>query len=158
MELSVLLLAPLAFLLFNGSTEMWSGGFAVGPRYLVPSLPFLGLAATIGLGHVWSKPRLRIPIVLAAIWSIAAVWAETIAGQSFPDYSLHPLLTYSLPRLEHVDIARNIGMALGLAGWASLIPLAIFLIACILSIYIPLIRPIAQVGRVVTGQRSARWT
>ena len=53
-EFWVLLLAPLSFLLFNASSAMWQGGFAVGPRYLVPSLPFLALVAGVGLAGAWS--------------------------------------------------------------------------------------------------------
>jgi len=122
-EFWILLLAPISFLLFNGSSVMWQGGFAVGPRYLVPALPFLALAAAIGLAWAWQRLALRLAVSLAGAWSLLAVWAETIAGQSFPDYTPNPLFDLSLPRLAAGDVARNAGMFLGLAGWASLLPL-----------------------------------
>jgi hypothetical protein len=122
-EFWVLVLAPLAFLLFNSSSAMWQGGFAVGPRYLVPSLPFLALAAGVGVAQAWQRPALRPLVAGVGIWSLFAVWAETMGGQSFPDYTQNPLFDLSLPRLAAGDIARNAGMVLGLAGWASLVPL-----------------------------------
>jgi hypothetical protein len=124
-EFWVLLLAPLAFLLFNSSSAMWQGGFAVGPRYLVASLPFLGLAAGIGIAQAWRRPIVRPVVVLTIAWSVSALWIETIAGQSFPDYTPNPLFDYSLPRFLAGDIARNVGMLLGLSGWASLLPLVV---------------------------------
>jgi hypothetical protein len=51
------------------------------------------------------------------------VWAEAIAGQSFPDYTANPLFDLSLPQLLSGNIARNVGMILGLRGWLSLLPL-----------------------------------
>ncbi len=126
-EFWVLLLAPLSFLLFNASSAMWQGGFAVGPRYLVPALPFLAMAAGVGLAQAWSRPLLRPVVALAVAWSLFAVSAETIAGQSFPDYTPNPLFDFSLPRLAAGDIARNAGTALGLAGLASLAPLILLL-------------------------------
>lgn len=128
-EFWVLACAPLAFLLFNASSAMWQGGFAVGPRYLVPSLPFLALVAGIGLARSWQSPRLRPVVALVVAWSITAVWCETIAGQAFPDYTANPLFDLSLPRLMRADIARNVGMLLGLGGWASLAPLSIVVLA-----------------------------
>jgi hypothetical protein len=122
-EWTALALAPLAFLLFNGSSAMWSGGFGVGPRYLAPALPFLALVAGVGLGWAWRRAPARPVVVAACAWSLVAVWAQTLGGQTFPDYSPNPLFDYSFPRLARGDIARNAGMALGLAGWASLLPL-----------------------------------
>ena len=124
-EFWVLLLAPLSFLLFNASSAMWQGGFAVGPRYLLPSLPFLALAAAIGVDRTWHHLIFRAAAIVAGIWSFSAVWAETIAGQAFPDYTPNPLFDLSLPALASGDIARNVGMLLGLSGWASLAPLAL---------------------------------
>ena len=141
----MLALAPAAFLLFNGSSAMWSGGFGVGPRYLVPCLPFLALAAGFGLARAWTRPALRPIVVLAAAWSLAAVWAETIGGQSFPDYTPNPLFDFSLPRLASGDLARNLGMLLGLSGWASLLPLLAFALLAVALIGIGL--PTRRTGR-----------
>jgi hypothetical protein len=106
---------------------MWEGGYAIGPRYLLPMLPFL----TLGLGafaaawgdRVWAQV---VAGVLGA-WSFLAVWAETIGGQSFPDWRVNPLFNYSLPHLIDGNIARNLGMGIGLSGWSSLLPLAVVL-------------------------------
>lgn len=124
-EFWVLLLAPLSFLLFNASSAMWQGGFAVGPRYLLPSLPFLALAAGVGIDRTWHHVLVRIIAVVAIAWSFSVVWAETIAGQAFPDYTPNPLFDLSLPTLASGDVARNVGMLFGLSGWASLAPLVL---------------------------------
>lgn len=117
--------AVASFILFNGSSVMWQGGFSVGPRYVLPMLPFLmlGMGAFVQrLGHMrW----VRVLVGVLSLWSFLAVWAETIGGQSFPDWRMNPLFTYSLPNLVEGNIARNLGMAVGLHGWASLIPLAL---------------------------------
>jgi hypothetical protein len=119
----VLAAAPLLFLLFNGSSAMWQGGFAIGPRYFLPALPFLALVAGAGLYRAWRHALFRPVIAVACGWSLVAVWAQTLGGQSFPDYTPNPLVDLSLPRLASGDVARNLGMAAGLAGWASLLPL-----------------------------------
>ncbi|MBI1878319.1 MAG: hypothetical protein HYR94_08860, partial [Chloroflexi bacterium] len=127
-EWAVCLWAFLSFFLFNGSSVMWEGGFSIGPRYLAPMLPFL----VMGLGAFaarWGKTLwARGLTLLLAVWSILVIWAETIGGQNYPDWTLVPLINYSLPKLMAGDIARNLGMALGLRGWDSLIPLGLFLV------------------------------
>jgi hypothetical protein len=65
----------------------------------------------------------RLVIAGLALWSIGAVWLETISGQSFPDWTPNPLLNYSLPRFAAGDIARNLAMGIGLRGHLSLLPL-----------------------------------
>jgi hypothetical protein len=124
-EFWVCLWASVAFVLFNGSSVMWQGGHAIGPRYLVPMLPFmvppLALAASRWGRLTWARRVLG----LSTSWSFLAIWAETLGGQSFPGYTLNPLFRHSLPLLAKGDIARNLGAALGLPGWASLLPLAL---------------------------------
>ncbi|MHB1131359.1 MAG: hypothetical protein ACYC4L_03120 [Chloroflexota bacterium] len=157
-EFWVLLLAPLSFLLFNASSAMWQGGFAVGPRYLVPSLPFLALVAGVGLAQAWRQVLLRPLVVAASIWSFVAVWAETIGGQAFPDYTANPLLDFSLPKLLAGDIARNVGMAAGLSGWASLAPLAaVAAVALALILHGERARQRGDLGAPDSSQRRKGW-
>jgi hypothetical protein len=127
--------AVASLLLFNGSSIMWEGGYAVGPRYLLPMLPFMA----IGLGIAWGKLATqwagRLIIGVLTSWSVAAVWLETISGQSFPDWTANPLFNYSLRKFIAGDIARNLGMGLGLHGHPSLLPLLLALVGLGLLYY-----------------------
>jgi hypothetical protein len=128
-EFFVSLWATVSFFLFNGSSVMWEGGYAVGPRYILPMLPFMALAM-IFFAEQWGRDKwAKTTLRFLTLWSVLFVWAETIGGQSFPDWNLNPLFTYSLPKLVQGDIARNWGTIAGLPGWASLIPLALILAA-----------------------------
>lgn len=127
--------AIVSLVLFNGSSIMWEGGYAVGPRYLLPMLPFM----ILGLGVAWEKLIThwsgRLLIGVLTVWSVMAVWIETISGQSFPDWTLNPLFNYSLPKFIAGDIARNLGMGIGLRGHLSLLPLLIPLVGLGLLYY-----------------------
>ena len=127
-EFWVCLWAVGSFLLFNGSSIMWQGGFAVGPRYLLPMLPFLVVPLGVYLDQTaWTLGK-KLLVAVFALWSLFAVWVESIGGQSFPDWTQNPLFRYSLPKLLAGDVARNLGTVLRLSGWASLVPLALFLV------------------------------
>jgi len=126
-EFLVCLWAVLGFFLFNSSSVMWQGGYAVGPRYMVPMLPFLALPLALFAERWGERGWARGLIGLLSLWSFLAVWAETIGGQQFPDYTPNPLFRYSLPRLLVGDVARNLGMMVGLPGWASLAALVVIL-------------------------------
>jgi hypothetical protein len=146
--------AIVSLVLFNGSSIMWEGGFAVGPRYLVPMLPFMAL----GLGIAWealATHRIgRLVVGVLTSWSAVAVWVETISGQSFPDWTPNPLFNYSLPKFAAGDIARNLGMGVGLRGHLSLVPLFIALAGLgLLYYYRPLGRP-GRLGRLVSKEAA----
>jgi hypothetical protein len=115
------LVAFLAFLAFNSASCMWWGGFAVGPRYLLPALPFLVWPIAFYLRQ--HQGRGTIIYLIAASLSLASVWAQTLGGRIFPRYERVPLVEVSLPNLIKGNIARNLGMLMGLSGWASLLPL-----------------------------------
>jgi hypothetical protein len=134
-ELAVCSWAVVSFLLFNGSSVMWSGGFGVGPRYLVPMLPFLAFGMGAFLAMWGARWQARVALVITGGWSLLNVWAQTIGGQSFPQYQPNPLLDYSLPELAAGNVARNLGMALNLGGWASVLPLALFLAVSITVLF-----------------------
>jgi hypothetical protein len=122
-----------AIFLFTASSAMWWGGFAVGPRYVVPGLPLL--AIPFGAFVAWCNGqalRLRLiglgTIAALAGLSLILVWATTFARQNYPpDTIRYPLGDYVLPALREGDIARNLGMAFQLHGLPSLLPLVIAL-------------------------------
>jgi hypothetical protein len=133
-----LLLAALTLLLFYGSSAMWWGGFAAGPRYIVPLIPFLALPAAWMLSRLWDRLPLRIGALALIALSLMLVWAEAVAGQLFPTDALRTTWTsYVLPAWAAGDIARNLGMALGFNGPFSLLPLAVLLALGITLVLLP---------------------
>jgi hypothetical protein len=118
------------FLLVSASAQWW-GGWAAGPRYLIPMLSFLvwPLAATIDRIEHARLPLRRwlslIVIVMLAL-SLVNTWSLTAGGQYFaPDDISNPLFSYSWPHIATGDVARNWGMIIGLGGIWSLLPLAL---------------------------------
>ncbi len=122
----------LIIFLFNSSSSMWWGGFAIGPRYLLPMLPFMSLSI-IFVFKLWEhKPvgnYLRflpgLTLFLYA-WSFVVTWGLTLAEQSFPSDTIrNPFVEYAIPNWQIGNIARNAGTILGFKGMLSLIPLFI---------------------------------
>lgn len=112
--------------LFNASSSMWWGGFSVGPRYLLPMLPWLVLAASFAV-DAWLSRRWSALVTAAMIlWSWMATWAVTLAGQAFPPDTIRATwIGYVRPSLQAGDVARNVGTLLGFTGIWSLLPLAV---------------------------------
>ena len=128
LELGICLWAIVSFFLFNGSSVMWHGAFSIGPRYLVPMVPFmavgLGFFASTWGEHRWAK----LLTAVLGIWSFVVIWAETLGGQRFPDWTTNPLINYSLPKFIDGDVARNLGMSIGTSGHLSLLPLLLAIV------------------------------
>lgn len=125
------LFSVLAMFLFNASSIMWWGGFAVGPRYFLPGLPFMALALIFlvdpaARGDLKTRPVwLTLLIVLLSAWSLVATWGLTLAEQAFPpDTIFNPLVEYALPNWLAGNIARNAGTVVGFKGHLGLLPLA----------------------------------
>jgi MFS family permease len=125
-EFWVALVSVLAMFLFNSSSIMWWGGFTIGPRYLLPMLPFMALPM-IFVFREWKK-RVWIRVLSIALfaWSLIATWGLTLAEQAFPSETFrNPLLEYAWPNWQVGNIARNLGMFLHLPGIVSLLPLLV---------------------------------
>ncbi len=128
-EWLVFLVVPLVFLLFYGSSIMWWGGFAAGPRYIVPLIPFLALPAAILIGRLWEQIAWRIGALSLITLSFGLVWVEATATQLFPSDAIRATWSgYVIPAWANGDIARNLGMIARLEGPASLIPLLVIVI------------------------------
>ncbi|MDH4135284.1 MAG: hypothetical protein OEW09_01010, partial [Anaerolineae bacterium] len=125
-ELWVALTSVLAMFLFNSSSIMWWGGFAVGPRYLLPMLPFMALPIVFVLRERENRTWMRVLTIALFAWSLIATWGLTLAEQAFPPDTLrNPLVEYVWPNWQRGNIARNLGMFLHFPGLASLLPLLV---------------------------------
>jgi branched-subunit amino acid ABC-type transport system permease component len=108
---------------------MWWGGFAIGPRYLLPMLPFMALSVIFVFREWGAQLWLRALTPFLALWSLIATWGLTLAEQAFPSDAIrNPLLEYAWPNWLAGNIARNTGTLLGLQGVMSLMPLGVALV------------------------------
>jgi hypothetical protein len=114
----------------------WDGGDAVGPRYLIMTLPFLAFPVIFVLDYS-AVSRGRFVVYPLIGLSCAVVWMETLAGGNFPpSHVANPLFTYSLPALAHGDVRFNLTSAvltvlhvnkLGQASLLTVVPLFVVL-------------------------------
>lgn len=133
----VALLATLTMFLFNASSIMWWGGWAVGPRYMLPALPFFALGLAYAFRSVWLR---RLGVVLAVV-ALAATWFMSLAEQAFPsDGIANPWVDHALPNWQSGNIARNIGTVLGLRGLAGLAPLFVLAVSLLAMLRITVSR------------------
>ena len=112
----------------------WFGGNAIGPRYLAPALPFLGLAAAYGINRF---PEIGLIATLASIGLMGMVTAIAIDP---PADVLTPLQSFYLVRIDQHRFAQNLGTLIGL-------PLS-------LSLAIPIIFPAIAAWRLLKEPRG----
>jgi hypothetical protein len=120
-----------SYLVIMSGYYMWWGGFAVGPRFLIPMLPYF----CIFLAFI--PKRLTWPFVLFSLVSIGQMivvaastvqvpdgWVSRIGKVTFFAYS--NIYDYCLKYLEKGSFTPNLGQQfLGLESWNSLIPLLV---------------------------------
>ena len=135
----------LAYLLLNAGLVDWHGGWAMGPRYLIPAVPFLAVGA-MGLVLAWpaGTPARRM---LAGVGgaAVAVSFALMLMGTAVrPDVPLtiaRPFTQFVIPSFWHGRVARsnhaidgegvsgvraawNLGHLVGLDRLPTLLPLA----------------------------------
>lgn len=119
----VFLAIPVAFFFAIAMYWGWFAGQVVGPRYLIPMLPFLALPIIFLLNCLRSLPARGAVAPLVAV-SLFNVWAETLGSRAYPHSgTMNPLFTFSLPALGRGEVPMNLGMFLGPHGPTSLLPL-----------------------------------
>jgi hypothetical protein len=142
------------YLWLNASLVDWQGGWAIGPRYLVPMLPFMvWLAAGTFLGMDGWRPWLRrglggITVTLVAASALVMLVATAVKPE-VPVSERRPVAGYLLPRFRAGQLgvstqslemkgsppnapraAWSLGSQLGLTGHADLVPLYVWLLGC----------------------------
>ena len=111
----VTVIGCLLVLLQAAAFYTWFGGSAIGPRYLAPVLPLLGLAAAYGIER-WPEPGLVLGLI-----SVALMLGVTAIAIDPPGDVLTPLRSYYLARFHDNRFAGNLGTLLGAPLWLSLI-------------------------------------
>jgi len=136
------------FVWMNASLVDWFNGWAVGPRYLVPCIPFLVVLAG---GLFVSAPMLAhqrmigVAVALAAGYSAFLMLAATAVQPEVDQRNHSPFREFVLPRFTRGELAIsdqsidmpfrekrgkryawNLGEQVGLTGWASLTPLLVW--------------------------------
>jgi hypothetical protein len=134
----------LLFVWLNASLVDWQGGWAMGPRYLVPAIPFLVILAA----GLYDAPREYLYAACALIgYSLAMMLVGTAVKPEVDVQIQHPFGDFLLPHFFHGEVAVstqgiemkglgatakawNLGQQLGLRGLFSLFPLVIWIGGC----------------------------
>lgn len=109
----------------------WWGGFVVGPRYIIPMLPFFCIfLAFIPKRLTWSLVLLslisfgQMLVAAASTVQVPDGWLSRISTLGLFSYST--IYSYCLKELEKGRFTSNLGhQFLGLESWNSLIPLLV---------------------------------
>ena len=116
----------IAHLLLISCWYDWRGGFAIGPRNLLLILPYLIIAMAFFLHRSIRSPIRKFAhscLWLSLLLSFVLIWVASTSGQNFPPIAVaSPLIEFFWPKFVAGDITRNLGMALGLHSWWSLLP------------------------------------
>jgi hypothetical protein len=134
--------------LINASHPTWTGGYATGPRYILPAVPFLFVAIAYAASI---SPRCigRVVGVLSLLGFIV-VAGSTAYGGRLPDIGMpggeNPFFELVLPALRNGHFDRNLGK-LFLAPWWADLPMRFRWVA-----FIPLLTFLALM---ITGLRRA---
>ncbi|MBW2702259.1 MAG: hypothetical protein JRF33_15680 [Deltaproteobacteria bacterium] len=117
-----------AYLLFVSCLDKWRmmNGWSVGPRYLVPALPMLALAAGLGWDWLARKARwLAVPVAGLAAASVLMVGAVTVVFPQPPDWVRNPFGELALPLLLEGQSVPSLGSFL---GSFSMLPMGLILL------------------------------
>jgi hypothetical protein len=107
----------------NAGYFYWQGGYATGPRHLVPSLPLLALV----LPPLWDRTswRMRATFLLFFAVSVGLSLICASVDMEAPDKILNPMRDYLLPKFLLGDLPRFLTGRPQLPGLLVLAPLLI---------------------------------
>jgi hypothetical protein len=128
MEAVITLLALISYLLLNSGYYMWWGGYAIGPRLLIPMLPFLSLPLVFVPRRIFFLVFIlcivsifQMIIVVASVVQVPEDTVMNIKNLSYFQYM--PVYSYCMKQLLAGKYGWNLGQRLfGLKTWKSLLP------------------------------------
>lgn len=130
-ELAVSLAAFLAFLVMNSGYYMWWGGNSLGPRAVIPMLPFLCVPLSF-VSKKWMPVLTALSVISILQMVLASSCQFLIPANYIPTIGQDPFFHYSniysnvMLQLLDGRFGWNIGKAwFGLNTWFSLVPLMI---------------------------------
>lgn len=134
------------YLLLNASYYQWDGGWSLGPRHTVPMLAFLALPVVFA----FQKPLMIPGLVLLCI-SVGNMLIAAALGVGVREEHASMLFDFLYPnfqagKLQTVGSNTNLGMALGLFGRQSLLPLLLLWGASAALLVVTLKRHSGKVG------------
>lgn len=124
-EIIFCLAVACCFIYINSSYNLWFGGWGIGPRFLIPALPYF--MAGCFIFYACSSAVMRKLFSLAAICSCIVISLCTFVYPQVPENIHNPLTGFILPYFLQGRVAFNLGRYLNLRGTASLLPLAVFI-------------------------------
>jgi len=128
------------FVLMNSAYFMWSGGAALGPRHVIPMLPFLCLGIPFAV-----RKRRWIPVALIAVSIFNQTIATAVAPEAPPEGD--PLFDHAYFHFFHGRVAvlpgtTNLGLLIGMPGPLSVLPLAVIWFLTVRAL-LPALRTVA---------------
>ena len=116
------------YLLFQITHALWRSGWAIGPRYITPVIPFIALLVALWLRE---RPRALTLLCGAGAAAIAATGLASAVCQGFPLEVQNPLREVVGPLFAHGWVQRNPLQLLGVPGLWSALP---YLLALLIGI------------------------
>ena len=115
----------LALTLFISCHSLWRSGWTLGPRYIVPFVPFAGVVILLAFGQVAAKRPLLARLLVAplVLVSVVVTGLSSVISQGFHTAFFNPLTELVLPVLARGYVTFNLGNLVGLHGIWSLVPL-----------------------------------
>ena len=108
----------------DGLHAVGSGGYEIGPRHLIPILPFLAVPVAWALQRASENRALTVGAGSLTLLSLPPATPGPVGRWDFPpEHVSRPLTQYSIPALLEGVVSLTTGMALGLNALASLLPL-----------------------------------
>jgi hypothetical protein len=143
-----------SFVFIYSGFSYWIGGWAFGPRYFAPIIPFM-VTATY---YFFTEPKIRqyaasrVLLIVSGVISILLITAGTITFPYPPDPLRDPNFFVAFPLMFHGGYGRNLGTWIGLH---HLGPALLFYIL-LLSIFLVAMLPPGSI-QAPGGKAIRRW-